>query len=454
MSTPIVPSQAAPALPVPAAAAGRSGRNLSGGAGGAFGSALALHLAAGAQPEGAVATGQDLLTTPATGDAPSASGDRTTGEAPSTSTPDGGRDDDPSDVSSGAGASLAQTCSVLTLSVTLPAAVVPPQPVPVQPVPVQPAPSAPPSEPQVATGVAGVAATGRPTPPSGPAPGLAPSAPTPGGQGRQSAPAPTSAPQPVGAAPTAVPTDGGPVPGPTPTVEVAPDAPTVPSALAPAVGLSAAATPTAPTAWATPAAGGGAVPVATSARAAAPAQPGPQAVPQLPSPLLAEMATPQPVSAAPAPAQGQQPFAQQLGAPVLRLAASPAGEHVLTVHVAPDHLGPVTVQARIDAGGVRIELFSPTDAGRAAVHAALPDLRRDLAGAGLGASLDLSHRDAPAGQPSQGGDHGTLGDSAGQRGGSRGAVPLSRVAADSRRQTSTPSPRHPSSSLGVLDVLA
>ncbi|HKU11184.1 MAG TPA: flagellar hook-length control protein FliK [Sinomonas sp.] len=67
----------------------------------------------------------------------------------------------------------------------------------------------------------------------------------------------------------------------------------------------------------------------------------------------------------------------------------------MTVKVAPEDLGPVTVQAHIGADGVKVQLFAPTDAGRAAVQAALPELRRDLAAAGLGANLDLSARSAP-----------------------------------------------------------
>jgi flagellar hook-length control protein FliK len=76
----------------------------------------------------------------------------------------------------------------------------------------------------------------------------------------------------------------------------------------------------------------------------------------------------------------------------------------MTVKVTPENLGPVTVQAHIGAEGVKVELFAPTDIGRAAVQAVLPDLRRDLADAGLAARLDLSDRSAPqewAGQGSR-----------------------------------------------------
>jgi flagellar hook-length control protein FliK len=155
-----------------------------------------------------------------------------------------------------------------------------------------------------------------------------------------------------------------------------------------------------------------------------------------------------------APTATPQPFAEQLARPVLHLAAAAPGEHVITVRVSPEHLGPVTVQAHIGTDGVRIELFSATDAGRAAVHAALPDLRRDLAGTGLGASLDLSDRGAPAHDPNAGQGHGDRSDrgDAGDRGrGSAGPDGLARVTA-AGHHTSTPS--QPSPTVAVLDVLA
>ncbi|WP_457317233.1 flagellar hook-length control protein FliK [Sinomonas sp. RB5] len=122
-----------------------------------------------------------------------------------------------------------------------------------------------------------------------------------------------------------------------------------------------------------------------------------------------------PAAVVPPPAAPPQGFADQLSRPVATLAQAGPGEHLMTVKVTPENFGPVTVQARIGADGVRIELFAPTDAGRAAVHSVLADLRRDLAGTGLGASLDLSQRGAPQqpggqgqGQPgSQPGGHGS-----------------------------------------------
>lgn len=152
------------------------------------------------------------------------------------------------------------------------------------------------------------------------------------------------------------------------------------------------------------------VPVALKAAAGRDPQPKPgearQAAPtdaptfSLPAPQAPAPASTAPVQAAPTPAP--VPFAAQLSKPVFTLATAAPGEHVLTVKVTPENLGPVTVQAHISADGVKVQLYAPTDAGRAAVQDVLPDLRRDLAAAGLGASLDLSDRQAPQERGGQG----------------------------------------------------
>lgn len=81
----------------------------------------------------------------------------------------------------------------------------------------------------------------------------------------------------------------------------------------------------------------------------------------------------------------------------------------MTVHVTPDTLGPVTVRAHVGAEGVRVELFAPTDGGRDALRAILPDLRRDLTGAGLSGSLDLSSQNQPQAEDRRGGAAGQQG---------------------------------------------
>ena len=78
--------------------------------------------------------------------------------------------------------------------------------------------------------------------------------------------------------------------------------------------------------------------------------------------------------------------------------------HVVTVDVAPEALGPVTVRAHVSAHGLHVEMFAASDAGRDAVRAILGDLRRDLAtaagpgqgGAGQQTSVDLSSQNQPS----------------------------------------------------------
>ncbi|WP_186814983.1 flagellar hook-length control protein FliK [Terrabacter aerolatus] len=141
---------------------------------------------------------------------------------------------------------------------------------------------------------------------------------------------------------------------------------------------------------------------------------------------------------APQPAHAPAaPFAAQLSRPLVELTTGAPGEHVLTIRVSPEHLGPVTVRAHLGADGIRIQLFSPDEVSRAAVHAVLPDLRRDLAGTGLGASLDLSDRPAPQANPSA--QHGSS-HQAGQSGHPGDGGP------GTRRDVPQPAGRHPSGS--------
>jgi flagellar hook-length control protein FliK len=93
----------------------------------------------------------------------------------------------------------------------------------------------------------------------------------------------------------------------------------------------------------------------------------------------------------------------------------------MTVSVTPDSLGPVTVRAHVGAEGVRVELFAPNDLGRDAIRAIIPDLRRDLAGAGLGSNLSLSSQNQPtADGSSHGSGTGQPGERATERGTSTG----------------------------------
>ncbi|PYY43340.1 flagellar hook-length control protein FliK [Curtobacterium sp. MCPF17_046] len=105
-----------------------------------------------------------------------------------------------------------------------------------------------------------------------------------------------------------------------------------------------------------------------------------------------------------------QPLTQQLARPLFSLAAAGPGQHVVTVQLTPDALGPVTVRAHVTGHGMHVELFAASDAGRDAVRQILPDLRREAAG---GTTLDLSAQNRPGGDPAD----------AGARDGRRGAGP-------------------------------
>ncbi|MEN0103738.1 MAG: flagellar hook-length control protein FliK, partial [Curtobacterium sp.] len=118
--------------------------------------------------------------------------------------------------------------------------------------------------------------------------------------------------------------------------------------------------------------------------------------PEAPFALPAPTAT-APTTTAPtaAPAAQPAPLAQQLARPVFTLAQAGHGDHVVTVQVVPDTLGPVTVRAHVTAQGMHVELFAASDAGRDAVRQVLPDLRRDAATTGVATTLDLSSQNHP-----------------------------------------------------------
>jgi flagellar hook-length control protein FliK len=218
------------------------------------------------------------------------------------------------------------------------------------------------------------------SPPSGEARATAPAAST-------ALPAPTaSAPAAPGAAPMAPQsaTASGLAPGQTGPMAAA-AVPAVPSAAVVASAVAATHAPATPT------------DVAATSR-----QPEVSfAVP--PVPVAPPQAMP-PVAVSPvatAPAAPPAPLAAQVAPTLFTLVGAKPGEHVLTINVAPDNLGPVTVRAHVTVDSLRVELFAPTDAGRDALRAIMPDLRRDLAGSGLTAQLDLSSENSAAGQDAQ-----------------------------------------------------
>lgn len=87
------------------------------------------------------------------------------------------------------------------------------------------------------------------------------------------------------------------------------------------------------------------------------------------------------------------PLAAQIMPSVVAFSSSGPGEHVVTITVTPENLGPVTIRAHITADGARFDLTSPTEAGREALRALLPELRRDASGAGIEARLELASGD-------------------------------------------------------------
>lgn len=84
------------------------------------------------------------------------------------------------------------------------------------------------------------------------------------------------------------------------------------------------------------------------------------------------------------------PLQQQLTQPVLTLARSEAGDHMLVVRVAPEALGPVTVQASVTDGSIRIALSAPSDAGRDALHQIIDGLRREASTAAPNTSVTVA----------------------------------------------------------------
>jgi flagellar hook-length control protein FliK len=116
---------------------------------------------------------------------------------------------------------------------------------------------------------------------------------------------------------------------------------------------------------------------------------------QVPAPPVEHLAPVSPV-VSPQPAAQAAPLQQQLARPMIRLASAENGAHTLVVRVAPDDLGPVTIQAHISDAGVKIELFAPNEAGREAIKQILPELRRDLTSTAADGSVSVSDQNAPS----------------------------------------------------------
>ncbi|MCS5514195.1 flagellar hook-length control protein FliK [Curtobacterium flaccumfaciens pv. betae] len=186
------------------------------------------------------------------------------------------------------------------------------------------------------------------------------------------------------------------------TAIAAPAAPAAPAATRTADGDTVTVPPgQAPVVTAAPAAGTGSrAGHGTEQQASTPGDPGlPAVAPSRGGETPFVMSTTPTTAPAAATAPAPAPLAQQLARPVFSLAQAGPGEHVVTVQVVPDSLGPVTVRAHVTAHGMHVELFAASDAGREAVRQVLPDLRRDAAGTGVSTTLDLSSQNQPQDAP-------------------------------------------------------
>ena len=215
---------------------------------------------------------------------------------------------------------------------------------------------------------------------------------------------------------TPAPAPGTPQPSPVPANQL-PAIPLPASAPLPATGTTtvpAGFQPVLPTALAAAAAAISPLPAGQSEDTGAdPAVPAPVPAtgsPQLAAPVQAPASPLGPLgTAAPATVQAAlpahhaaTPLLTQVAQPLFSLAAAAPGEHIMTLSITPENLGPVTVRAHVSAEGLRVELFAPNEAGRDALRTIMTELRRDLSGSGLNTTLTLSSQQQPGAETGQG----------------------------------------------------
>lgn len=113
--------------------------------------------------------------------------------------------------------------------------------------------------------------------------------------------------------------------------------------------------------------------------------------------------------------------AAQVATHLIPLRQQPDGVHRMTIQLNPGDLGPISVMAEIRNGAISVHLAGATDAGREALLAALPDLRRELEAGGFGSTaVELRQTPSDSGRHRDqqlGGQPG--GQLAGQTGGDR-----------------------------------
>ncbi len=193
----------------------------------------------------------------------------------------------------------------------------------------------------------------------------------------------------VAAAPATAPTLAVPAPGP---ATVADTPPPPPGAL-----LAGATGTTSDSGAATSDGGTGGQGTGSAPAAAAPA---PDVDPVFTAAAAGPTAPTAPVTAAPTTAVpgGEPPVAAQLGRQLAVLTNAPDGSQTMTLVITPDDLGPVTIQATVTNGTLDLTLHGAHEHGRHALADALPDLRRDLEGAGV--SLNRLEVGADSGEES------------------------------------------------------
>ncbi|KFF61075.1 hypothetical protein JF66_00345 [Cryobacterium sp. MLB-32] len=87
-----------------------------------------------------------------------------------------------------------------------------------------------------------------------------------------------------------------------------------------------------------------------AAAAVGPAAPAALGAPMAPAAIVTPTAAAVPV-----------PLTTQVAKPLFTLSGVKPGEHVLTITVTPENLGPLTVRAHVTGDNIRVELFAPTD---------------------------------------------------------------------------------------------